>query len=111
MKIIDKYKYFKEQINFDINLESYISKLKQIIDETEINLFQNIYSPRLFLNDEDVIIINSREIDEEIFLDSISYDLSIISDKEFIEFNDCINIEVIENKEVIYNYKSENYTE
>ena len=64
MQIIDKYKYFKENLTFKINLENYISKYRVIFDKDDLQILEEQYSPRLFISDKHAIMIETKEVDE-----------------------------------------------
>ena len=100
MRINDEYKYFKEECNFDIKLEDYISKydFRQDLHETIIE--DSFYSPRLFFDDKNDILITTRITEELKITEIISFDISLIENDKFL-FEDVVIIEVKEKNLII----------
>ena len=100
MRFNDEYKYFKEQINFDIRLEDYISKYEIRQDIQEIKLEETFYSPRLFFDDKNDILITTKISEELKIKEIISFDISLL-ERDKVLFEDVVIIEIKEDNLII----------
>jgi hypothetical protein len=100
MRFNDEYKYFREEINFDIRLEDYISKYEIRQDIHEIKLEETFYSPRLFFDDKNDILITTKISEELKIKEIISFDISLL-EKDKVFFEDVVIIEIKEDNLII----------
>ena len=100
MRFNDEYKYFKDECNFDIKLEDYILKYDFRQDVYETLYEESFYSPRLFFDDKNDILITTRITEEFKIKEIISFDISLLErDKILIE--DVVIIEIKEENLIV----------